>query len=402
MNILILEDDAVKESKIRAVISSCQSDCTVLTHTSFDKYVSEINRNKYDLIIADLVVFSYEGSKEPQDMTSNIVNETRDHNCINFRTHVVALTSYDDKAEECFTSLNAKDITVITTNDSQNNWEITLRAKIQSCSPPLQFDFVIICALVKEADAFQLAGYHVEDIKTLDGLNCRKIVVDDLKGVIVTAPRAGLVTAAILATQAIYLFHPRLICMSGICAGVPKAAGIYDVVLPDFCHQNDSGKWTDEGFEQEVYSIPIDHQLRVALETTISDKNFVKRVKEGITLSQSEYPESAENFDFKVFLAPTSSGSAVVADSAKTKQIGGQQRKLSAFEMESFAIYESARLSPSKPFFFSAKAVVDDGASNKGDHFHRVACLISAKVLIQCLASPNLKRFISKEKNLRT
>ena len=86
-----------------------------------------------------------------------------------------------------------------------------------------------------------------------------------------------------------------------------------------------------------------------------------------------------------VYLTPASSGSAVVADERMVEIIAAQQRKGSIFEMESFALYEAARLHPREPLFFSAKAVVDDGGPKKGDKFHRLACILSAKTLYECI-----------------
>ena len=37
--------------------------------------------------------------------------------------------------------------------------------------------------------------------------------------------------------------------------------------------------------------------------------------------------------------------------------------------------------------FFAAKAVVDDGDKNKGDSFHRIGCLLSAKFVAEAIRS---------------
>ncbi|MCX2863729.1 hypothetical protein OOZ63_18020 [Paucibacter sp. PLA-PC-4] len=37
--------------------------------------------------------------------------------------------------------------------------------------------------------------------------------------------------------------------------------------------------------------------------------------------------------------------------------------------------------------FFAVKAVVDDGGKNKGDSFHRIACLLSAKFVVAAIRS---------------
>ena len=65
-----------------------------------------------------------------------------------------------------------------------------------------------------------------------------------------------------------------------------------------------------------------------------------------------------QNLSALFFLAAEFSGSAVVANEALTTVIEAQHRKFSAFEVEAFAVYKSARLSLSKLFYFSAKCVV--------------------------------------------
>ncbi len=175
--------------------------------------------------------------------------------------------------------------------------------------------------------------------------------------------------------------------MSGICAGVEKRANIYDVVVSETCHQNDSGKWVDGHFQPEIYSVPIDHQLGLQIDMLISKPEIVGAVRRDIALARDEFPPNVTDFDFRILLAPTSSGSAVIADDDKVDLIGQQQRKLVAFEMEAYAIYEAARLSRFQPKVFCAKSVVDNGGPNKGDAYHRVACLLSAKFVWHCIAS---------------
>lgn len=65
-------------------------------------------------------------------------------------------------------------------------------------------------------------------------------------------------------------------------------------------------------------------------------------------------------------MTPASSGSAVIADARMVDIIKEQTAQGVIFEMESFALYEAARLHPSDVPFFSAKAVVDNGTVNKG------------------------------------
>jgi nucleoside phosphorylase len=390
MKILILEDEPNKASEVCAEIRSADDSVFIHCVSNFREYLAEIIKKSYDLVIVDLMVLDFPSGGQVRDMTDQIIEVTRDFECPNYKTPVLAITRYDSKAEEKFKDLNGKDINVITF-DTEGRWKIALKQKINSCKPPVSYDFVIVCALEKEADAFRQAGYAVDGAKVIKGLLCREISISGKLGTIITAPRMGLVSSAIVCTQAIDHFSPKLICMSGICAGVHGRAQIYDIVIPEICHQNDSGKWTKDGFVHEGYSVQIDHGLRQNLSELISRQEFKEKVREGITLKKAEFPEGVDELQFDIFLAPTSSGSAVVADENTVGAISGQHRKLSAFEMESFSLYEAARLSPSRPKYFSAKAVVDDGTPSKGDAFHRVAALLSARVVHECLEQSLLR-----------
>lgn len=385
MKILILEDDNTKKSSVISLISKIDQGIVVESVDNFCDYLKKITEDTYDLIVADLVIpmFHNEG---PNDMTERIIEVTRDYNCCNFRTPVIALTGFDSKAEENFKNLNSKDITVVTFCEDSEQWKISVLNKVNSCVPPIHYEFVIICALSKEADAFSEAGYLVGEIKPIGNLSCREIQIGINLGVIVSAPRMGLVSSAITCTQAIERFKPKLICMSGICGGIDGNANIYDVVIPEICHQHDSGKWTKKGFEPELYSVPLDHGLRLKIEALISKPDFLSSIKNGVALKQNEFLKGSNSLEFEIFLAPTSSGCAVVANKDGVALIKNQKRKLTAFEMESFAVYEAARLSSIKPQCFSAKAVVDNGII-KGDDFHRVACILSAKVVYECINS---------------
>lgn len=393
MKILILEDTPEKLHSVKNEIFQIDPSFTVESVGDFRNYHSRIMREKFDLLIVDLVVLDFPVNGTTRDMTEQITEVTRDFECPNYRTPVLALTQYDEKAEEKFKNLNEKDITVITFDEGNCNWKTSLKHKIELCIPPLTFDFVIVCALEKEAEGFSNAGYEVGATLVYQGLFIKEMSIADRKGAIVTAPRMGLVSAAITCTQAIDLFKPKLICMSGICAGVKDRAKIYDVVLPDICHQNDSGKWTESGFVHEGYSVQLEHGLRQILAEVICRGDFLEAVGNNVKIRKSEIPDGLEELTFDVFLAPTSSGSAVVADETVVRTIGGQHRKLSAFEMESFSLYEAARLSPIKPKYFSAKSVVDDGSASKGDSYHRIAAILSAKVVYECIRLALVKEF---------
>lgn len=385
MKILILEDDQSKLDNIINVAKEFDGPIDIVSTSTFHSFHKQVERDQFNLIIVDLLVPQFDTSIEAVDLTDQIIDATRDHCSINFRTPVIAITSFDEKAEENFSGLNNKDITVITYSPHSDGWRTVLKNKIECCIPQITFPFVIVCALTKEVRGFEEAGYKLGITRAIYGLECNEIDIGGIVGVVVTSPRMGLVDSAITCTLAAELFRPKLLCMSGICAGIEKKAGIYDVIIPDVCHQHDFGRWGKDGFEHEPYSVQIEPSFRLNIIEIINSADFNSSVSKGVTLNKSEFPEDKERLEFAIKLAPASSGSAVIADEIMVALIKEQHRKMTAFEMESFSVYESARLARCKPNYFSAKCVVDDGGKNKGDHYHRVACILSAKVVYELI-----------------
>jgi len=173
--------------------------------------------------------------------------------------------------------------------------------------------------------------------------------------------------------------------MSGICGGVPQESAIYDLLITDVCHQHDVGKWSDEGFKSEHYDVQIDNDIRNKLEELRASVSVQNLIAANLSVKKSEYPFELEEVKPKLRIVSSSSGSAVIAEEGKTASLSVGQRKLAGFDMEIFAVYEAARLAAGKPTFFAAKSVVDDGDKNKGDRFHRVGSLVSAKFVTEAI-----------------
>lgn len=385
MDILILEDTDSKFGALEQHLAEVLGAPKLTRASTLVDFMRFVERKKFDLIIVDLLVPRFKDSREPEDVTAQILECCRDTGCQNSRTNVVALTAWVDASDENYKQLNAAGITVLA-YDEGGNWKVPMRQQYLLSKPRRTFDVVIVCALTKEVDGFANAGYDVKEAYVHGMLDCREILIGSQSGVIVTAARMGLVSCAITATQAIEAFAPRLICMSGICAGILGKAKLLDIAIADNCHQHDFGKWSVTGYEPEVYSVPINAKLRAALKKIVDDeKDFAATICEGVAFDKEELPEQMQRLMANVFLTPASSGSAVVADDRMVEIIKAQQRKGSIFEMESFALYEAARLHPLEPLFFSVKTVVDDGGPTKGDKLHRLACILSAKTLFECI-----------------
>lgn len=384
MNILLLEDKVEKREEIKKIVLEIVSGAKIKDVMNWHDYSRQIVETKFDLILLDLLVPRSARDPRVEDHHLQLVETTREFDSKSFRTPAIVITEYLEESEEYFIDLNKVDINVISF-DSKGEWKEALKLKILAAQPKPKFEFVIFCALVIEVNAYENVVDSFGNLRTISGLLCREVMIAGQKGVIVQAPRMGLVTAAVTASFAIERFEPRLVCMSGICGGVPQESAIYDLLITDVCHQHDVGKWSNEGFKSEHYDVQIDNDIRNKLEELRASVSVQNLIAANLGVKKSEYPLELEEVKPNLRIVSSSSGSAVIAEEGKTASLSVGQRKLAGFDMEIFAVYEAARLAAGKPTFFAAKTVVDDGGKNKGDRFHRVGSLVSAKFVTEAI-----------------
>jgi hypothetical protein len=385
MKILVLEDENGKYDEIQSEILQIIPEAEIQRERNWYGYTRAICSIKFDLILLDLLVPRSEKDATLEDHHEQLVETTRDYQSKSFSTPAIVLTRYTEKSEDFVYDLNKVDINVIPFN-GHGEWKEALKLKLLAAQPKKKYEFVIVCALDKEIDAFEGLTDTWGSLKTISGLVCREVQIDMYKGVIVRAHRMGLVTAAVVATMALERFEPRLICMSGICGGIPGEAKIYDLLVTQTCHQHDAGKWSNDGFRSEHYDVQVSVDVHNKLLELCSETDLKKFMLKDLNASKSELPDEMKRLTWNVKAdAPTSSGSAVMAEDGKTSSLTSGQRKLAGFDMEIYSVYEAARLAANKPAFFAAKTVVDDGGKNKGDKFHRIGCLLSAKFIVKAI-----------------
>ena len=379
------EDEDGKFEEIQVHIRQIIPDFVIQREMNWLDYSRAISNTRFDLILLDLLVPRSPRDNTVEDHHESLVETTRDYNSKSFSTPAIVLTRHNLDEGDFVHDLNKVDINVIPFND-HGEWKEALKIKLLAAQPMKKFEFVIVCALEKEADAFKDLTDTWEPVKTISGLVCREVQIGKYKGAIIRAHRMGLVAAAVVATMALERFEPRLICMSGICGGVLGDSEIYDLLVTQICHQHDAGKWSSEGFKSEHFDVQLDVDVHNKLIEVCSDVVLRKSLVEGLEPGVSEVPEGKERMSCNIRSeAATSSGSAVIAEDGKTSTLAVGQRKLAGFDMEVYSIYEAARHAVNKPAYFAAKTVVDDGGQNKGDSFHRIGCLISARFIVKAI-----------------
>lgn len=326
----------------------------------------------YDLVIFDIYLPLTNSGGSEVDISSDLVNEFSKSK--NYLSEVIAITKYDDRIQSNSRLFNDNGITVVAYCDETNSWKNGLDLKISRLSSKPRCDFLIFCALTKERAAYGSTVANLGELKTIGGLNCQEISIDKFNGLCIIPSNMGLVNMAITATKSIEIFQPKIVAMSGICAGIPGEANLLDLLIGDICWEYQTGKFKGSEFKQEPYQAKILPEIKTELAQLSENNDFIFGLKEG--LFDSELKSS------KARVVPISSGSAVIADNAKMAEIGMQHRKLAGVEMEMYSLYEAASQSQFIPKFFGVKAVVDMGNSEKGDTLHDTGCIISARFVI--------------------
>jgi nucleoside phosphorylase len=384
MKILILEDEDAKFELVHAHVVEIMPEAEIQREKNWLDYSRAVANAKFDLILLDLIVPRSAKDGTVEDHHEQLVETTRDYGSKSFRTPAIVLTRHNLDEGEFMHDLNLVDINVISFND-HGEWREALKIKLLAAQPTKKFDVVIVCGLEKEVKAFKGLTDTWGPVKTISGLICREAQIGNYKTVIVQAKRMGLVAAAVAAAFALDRFEPRLICMSGICGGVDGESEMYDLLVTQSCHQHDAGKWSNTGFKSEHYDVQLEndvHNKLVEVASGLAEMDLLADLNPG----KSEVPKGKERASCNIISdAITSSGSAVIAQEGKTSSLVVGQRKLAGFDMEVYSVYEAARHAQNRTAFFAAKTVVDDGGKNKGDSFHRIGCLLSAKFVVAAI-----------------
>lgn len=378
MNILIVEDEDTKLDEIKQVIYGCYAsgDALIDEARSINSAMVALGAAQFDLVIADLVLPQINGSLEPCDATPQWCEYIENHAGSKVASWVI-MTSFSDIAEEARRSFAMHGVAVIQ-YDETNAWRTVLSNRVRDrfVNPPL--DFAIICALEKERDGLlHCPNVELGDTFSAAGLDCRNVDLNGLRGVAVTLPRAGLITAAIGTVKIAELFSPKAIAMSGICGGVDGESELGDLIVPDVSWNYQAGKITQGKLRPELVQIPLPPLSRTTLQLMATDE-VSKKMREGLFHSELS--------SRKILMPPMVSGSQVVADSNVVSEIASQSRKIGALDMEVAAVFTAAHdYFNGGGIYFAAKTVVDLADKGKDDRYHEYGSVLSARFTCEAL-----------------
>lgn len=374
MKVMLIEDSRSKRDAIKGfLVAGGVNDSDIICAANMTDFSANLHHDIH-LFIVDFYIPVYDGGDASQNGRAiiEIINKSEKKDAL-----VIAISSYPNDFPELRDYYEARGC-VIVDYSKKNAWQSALEILIIQLKRNMRMDFLIFCALQEERSPYVALCQGKQQIR--GGVDCWDVKIGERSGSVVLMPQMGLVNAAVVAGMCIDRYKPSVVGMSGICGGFSSRAKLGQLFVCSMAYEYQSGKWSGDGFKQEPYQCATDHLTLTKLRALVNQPGLIGELESGFTGAR---PSSMILPEVGIF----TSGSAVIADKSHLISIEQIHRKVSALDMEVFALHRAAELSCVKPDCISAKTVVDLCDAEKGDHLHNYGSFISAKFLIRAIAN---------------
>jgi nucleoside phosphorylase/CheY-like chemotaxis protein len=393
VRILIVDDQAKKYQRLIEALGALEVDRTDIDIVSCASEARQkLEMNNYQLMVLDLVLplrpEEYPELQHSIDLILEIVHSGE----LLKPGFIVGITADREAAEKASPVFKEMLWTLIPFSEDNDDWI----SQLVNCVSYLResgqtprakhfgVDLVLLCAL-REPELSQVLSlpWQFGAARPIDET---QFVYDgkfrcagrEFSVAAAVAPRMGMVSTAITASKLIDALRPRIIGMTGICAGIEGKAKIGDVILVDQCWDWQSGKYVREVDNSAYFAIaPIQHSpsaaIRAHVEQLRSDKAALAKIS-------TESPDDAPGLT-KIHIGPVACGSAVIADANIVTEISRQNRNTCGIEMECYGMFDAANSATKpRPLSFAMKGVCDYADPHKNDKYQRYAAYVSARV----------------------
>lgn len=229
------------------------------------------------------------------------------------------------------------------------------------------FDVLIVCALSEERDrVFDAFGVSVEDRKrTFQGFRSdynfiyQQFSYAGFNIAIVTQNSMGMATAASVTTRAILAMNPKIVAMTGICAGRKSKVSLGDIIVADQVFDYTAGKKYVDRFSPRPFSFTADDVIRNYVSAAILNNDYISD-----SILQ-DWHGSRISHRISVHMKALASGTAVIDDEQTMISAAAIQDNLYAIDMEGYGIALAATALRTKWIIIKA---VQDFADGHKEH----------------------------------
>ncbi|HBG04414.1 MAG TPA: hypothetical protein DDY22_02385 [Geobacter sp.] len=389
MRFLIVEDNEAKLSQIMSELIK-HNDIVLDIAKSVTSARNLLTRNQYNLVLLDVVLPNFDNEAPKVQHGLDLLREIHEADYIKTPNYIVGLTGFLEVATETKQLFEDLMWTLVHYETENNQWRKTLenivlhilKSAKDSIEAGEQTDLCIVTALKDpEYTAVMRLPWNWQPPEPLDSQNFIRRGVISIQGsnysvVAAHANRMGMVASALLSSELIRKFRPKVIGMVGICAGRKEKVQLCDVIVSTETWDWQSGKYvvSDAGnsFQIEPDFIKCSESLRAKIDLLdLSDKVKIF-FPDGHSTGAVNMPG--------IWSGPMATGSAVISDTTIIDKILKQKRSTIAIDMECYGMYSAAyRSSAPQPEFICIKAVSDFGDEHKVDDVQEKCSKYSAE-----------------------
>lgn len=391
MNILIVEDNVSKLDVITRYLGEIGNlEFEVALCASAARGM--LTKKYFSLVMLDIVLPNFPGGEPSPQTGLDLLREIEDSDYLVKPGYIVGVTGFRGVAEETRSEFESRLWGVVVFEEAESVWRANLKRLIDHIKNAEEnaarvasgADLCIVTALKDpELRAVLNLPWNWQEPEPLDHQTFIHRGSFDANGrlhqvVAAHAPRMGAVATALLTAQLIQKFHPKLMAMVGICAGLRGKVNLRDVIAASVTWDWQSGKIvSNEGggrLQIEPDYIQFDGAIKSKLD--LIDDAIKRDIFRG---DLTGYRDSAMQ---NIVSGPMATGSAVISDAEIIRKIVEQNRKTIAFDMECYGMYRAAQTASSpRPLYVCLKSVSDFGDETKSDDVQMECSRNSAMVL---------------------
>lgn len=353
-----------------------------------------LENRSYDLLLIDILIPLREEDEPDARHSIDLITELVEEDAVSRPKYLVGISADTDAKRYALPVFSERLWTVIRYSETDEEW----LAQIVNCAvyarnalatpskEEFKIDVAVVCAMqVPELEQVLRLPWDFAAAKPVDEflfVHEGKVLSGgkQLSVAALNCARMGMVAAALTTSRVIKALRPRLLAMTGVCAGMQGKLNMGDVIFVDPAWDWQSGKYLRETKDQVSRFLLSPHQvgpvpaLRAFAEQLRQDRQLLDQIAR-------EAPDEPPGV-LKLISGPIATGSAVVADSDVTDEIRLQHRDALGIEMECYGFFAAAEdASGPRPHAMAFKAACDFADSLKNDKYQRYASYTSARVM---------------------
>ena len=392
MRILSVDDSEVKQEALKGVCSECRRDCSFVPVGSILEARRALSKEQFDVMLLDVVIPNIDGLQVNEFGGIELLKELHQNRTVIMPKYIIIITEYSDILDRIATFTDKSYVNAIKYDSSNIEWQERLTSFLsqidRALSEPQINDYfmAVICAL-RDPELEEVKKWPIKWVGYNEPGDRTNYYVGEYKGekiICAASHEMGMPAASVLATKMIHKFKPRYLAMSGIAAAVSREELSYgDVMIADPCFDYGSGKRVFEDgksiFKPDYRQIRLDRAVAQMIEKIQNNRDLLDGIQRKFEYIKPKVP-------LTIHIGHFGSGSSVLADPSKIKEVKEHERKFMGFDMEAYGVMLAGELTGEPATVpIVLKSVSDFGDDNKNDEYQRYASYTSAQVLFHLL-----------------